>query len=74
MAHDDEFLTTSLRNTIKVDHFTKRLFDIYERVKKEGGPTQVKLKFIPVIGRERTLDCLLHLFPKFYVTFSYPLT
>ena len=52
MAHDDEFLTTSLRNTIKVDHFTKRLFDIYERVKKEGGPTQVKLKIIPVPGKK----------------------
>jgi len=40
VAHDDEFLTTSLQNTIKVDSFTKRLFDIYVKVKEQGGPTQ----------------------------------
>jgi len=40
VAHDDDFLKSSLKNTIKVDEFTKRLFDVYEKVQAQGGPTQ----------------------------------
>eukprot|EP00088_Acartia_fossae_P025268 TRINITY_DN2609_c0_g1_i12.p1 TRINITY_DN2609_c0_g1~~TRINITY_DN2609_c0_g1_i12.p1 ORF type:complete len:499 (+),score=129.13 TRINITY_DN2609_c0_g1_i12:292-1788(+) len=40
VAHDDEFLTDSLKNTIKVDMFTKRLFDIYTKIKDQGGSPQ----------------------------------
>ena len=41
VAHDKEFLTMTLQDTIKVDAFTKRLFDIYETVWAEGL-TQVR--------------------------------
>jgi len=40
VAHDNDFLNESLKNTIKVDDFTKRLFEIYEKVQEQGGPTQ----------------------------------
>jgi len=40
VAHDDEFLTQSLKNTIKVDEFTGKLFEIYEKVKEQGGSPQ----------------------------------
>ncbi|CAG7693765.1 unnamed protein product [Allacma fusca] len=36
VAHDFEFLRSSLSNTIKVDDFTGRLFSIYEKVLEEG--------------------------------------
>lgn len=36
VAHDYEFLRETLEETIKVDQFTKRLFDIYEMTRKEG--------------------------------------
>ncbi|XP_065212366.1 glutathione synthetase-like isoform X2 [Planococcus citri] len=36
VAHDYEFLYNTLKNTIEVDHFTKKLFEIYEIVRKEG--------------------------------------
>ncbi|KAG8240409.1 hypothetical protein J437_LFUL003123 [Ladona fulva] len=36
VAHNHEFLSESLKSTIEVDEFTKRLFDIYETVRKEG--------------------------------------
>uniref|UniRef100_A0A1B6KF67 Glutathione synthetase n=1 Tax=Graphocephala atropunctata TaxID=36148 RepID=A0A1B6KF67_9HEMI len=36
VAHDHEFLEESLRNTIKVDEFTGRLYKLYETVRKEG--------------------------------------
>ncbi|XP_065084778.1 glutathione synthetase-like isoform X2 [Ochlerotatus camptorhynchus] len=36
VAHDEEFLKETLRNTIQVDAFTGALFEIYETVLKEG--------------------------------------
>lgn len=36
VAHDRAFLTSSLRDTIKVDEFTGNLFRIYETVHDEG--------------------------------------
>jgi len=36
VAHDHDFLEETLKNTIKVDEFTKRLYDIYVKVRKEG--------------------------------------
>ena len=36
VSHDHKFLQESLEKTIKVDQFTKRLWDIYETVRKEG--------------------------------------
>jgi hypothetical protein len=41
VAYDNQFLTDALRNTIKVDEFTRKLFEIYEDVQKAGGPVQV---------------------------------
>ena len=32
VAHDNDFLTETLRNTIKVDQFTAKLFEIYQKV------------------------------------------
>ncbi|PSN51649.1 Glutathione synthetase [Blattella germanica] len=36
VAHDYEFLSSSLKSTIEVDKFTGSLFKIYETVRKEG--------------------------------------
>lgn len=36
VAHDHEFLKRTLSNTIKVDSFTAKLFQIYETVRTEG--------------------------------------
>ena len=36
VAHDREFLTKTLAQTIKVDDFTGRLFQIFEKVWDEG--------------------------------------
>ena len=36
VAHDREFLTKTLAQTIKVDEFTGRLFEIFEKVWDEG--------------------------------------
>jgi len=36
VAHDHTFLEETLKNTIKVDEFTKRLWDIYVTVRNEG--------------------------------------
>ena len=36
VAHDHKFLEESLENTIKVDEFTGKLYEIYETVRKEG--------------------------------------
>lgn len=41
VAHDVNFLRETLANTIKVDEFTRRLFDIYEKILADGGPAQV---------------------------------
>jgi len=37
VAHDYEFLKETLQDTIKVDEFTRRLFEIYEMTRKEGN-------------------------------------
>ena len=36
VAHDRKFLTETLKSTIQVDEFTRKLFDIYETVQNEG--------------------------------------
>ncbi|XP_064108450.1 glutathione synthetase-like isoform X1 [Macrobrachium nipponense] len=36
VAHDHEFLESTLKNTVRVDSFTARLWDIYTTVRKEG--------------------------------------
>lgn len=36
VAYNHEFLSESLKSTIEVDEFTKRLYDIYETVRNEG--------------------------------------
>uniref|UniRef100_A0A1B6DNJ1 Glutathione synthetase n=1 Tax=Clastoptera arizonana TaxID=38151 RepID=A0A1B6DNJ1_9HEMI len=36
VAHDHNFLTENLKNTIEVDDFTRRLFQLYEIMLKEG--------------------------------------
>lgn len=43
IAYDKEFLSNCLKETIKVDEFTKRLFDIYETIENEGGSAQVRI-------------------------------
>ena len=45
VAHDRKFLTETLRSTIQVDEFTRKLFDIYETVQNEGV-TQVRISFL----------------------------
>ena len=41
VAHDRDFLTRTLAKTIIVDDFTRRLFEVYETINKEGGSAQV---------------------------------
>ena len=43
VAHDNEFLKETLKQTIEVDEFTKRLYDIHQTIQNEGGPAQVRL-------------------------------
>ncbi|CAH1365141.1 unnamed protein product [Tenebrio molitor] len=43
VAHDREFLTSSLKETIKVDEFTRNLFQIYETVHDEGVTQRASL-------------------------------
>ncbi|XP_025075872.1 glutathione synthetase-like [Pogonomyrmex barbatus] len=43
VAYDYEFLKDTLRETIKVDEFTKNLFKIYETVHKEGAVQKISL-------------------------------
>lgn len=45
VAYDKEFLTRCLKNTVLVDEFTAKLWQIYETVQKEGE-TQVISFFI----------------------------
>lgn len=44
VAHDEEFITTTLAETIKVDEFTAGLFNIYRKVLAHGF-TQVRLQY-----------------------------
>lgn len=41
VAHDTEFLRETLANTIKVDEFTRNLFEIHERILAENDSAQV---------------------------------
>lgn len=41
VAHDNEFLRETLATTIKVDEFTKNLFNIHERILAENDSAQV---------------------------------
>ncbi|XP_014220983.1 glutathione synthetase-like [Trichogramma pretiosum] len=43
VAHDYEFLQSTLKNTIEVDFFTSKLFDIYEKVHSEGFTQSISL-------------------------------
>lgn len=43
LAHDYEFLKDTLKETIKVDHFTRKLFEIYETVRSEGFTQKISL-------------------------------
>jgi len=43
VAHDYDFLKETLQEIIKVDDFTKHLFDIYETVHKEGAAQKLSL-------------------------------
>ncbi|XP_018579703.1 glutathione synthetase isoform X2 [Anoplophora glabripennis] len=43
VAHNREFLTTTLKETIQVDEFTGNLFKIYETVQDEGVTQRVAL-------------------------------
>ncbi|XP_064108451.1 glutathione synthetase-like isoform X2 [Macrobrachium nipponense] len=43
VAHDHEFLESTLKNTVRVDSFTARLWDIYTTVRKEGVTQSVTL-------------------------------
>ncbi|CAB3365664.1 Hypothetical predicted protein [Cloeon dipterum] len=46
VAHDYEFLSSSLKSTNTVDHFTRRLFEIYETVRKDGITQPVSLGLV----------------------------
>ncbi|XP_046802517.1 glutathione synthetase-like isoform X1 [Lucilia cuprina] len=43
VAHDEEFLTTTLAETIKVDEFTGNLFNIYKKVLANGFGQRISL-------------------------------
>lgn len=43
VAHDTEFLRETLANTIKVDEFTRHLFNIHERILAENDSAQVRI-------------------------------
>ncbi|XP_004536430.1 glutathione synthetase isoform X1 [Ceratitis capitata] len=43
VAHDEEFLTTTLAETIKVDEFTSNLFNVYKKVLANGFGQQISL-------------------------------
>lgn len=46
VAHDKEFLDATLANTIKVDLFTRKLYEIYETVHSEGFTQPLSLGLI----------------------------
>ena len=48
VAHDKKFLTETLKNTIQVDEFTRKLFEIYETVQNEGV-AQVRMLIVNVL-------------------------
>ncbi|KAG0724062.1 Glutathione synthetase [Chionoecetes opilio] len=46
IAHDHEFLRSALEKTIKVDEFTRRLWDIYTTVREEGVAQDMSLGLV----------------------------
>lgn len=44
VAHDTEFLRETLANTIKVDEFTRNLFNIHERILAENTSAHVSIR------------------------------
>ncbi|XP_033626779.1 glutathione synthetase-like [Asterias rubens] len=46
VAEDREFLTSSLKSTIQTDDFTRKLFEIYEDVHKDGFTKPIKLTLL----------------------------
>ncbi|XP_063596485.1 uncharacterized protein LOC134773240 isoform X2 [Penaeus indicus] len=46
IAHDHEFLESALKNTIKVDDFTAKLWDIYLTVREEGVSQDMSLGLV----------------------------
>lgn len=61
VAHDTEFLCETLANTVKVDEFTGNLFNIFERIIAEGGPTQVSkvIHYFITLTRGRSERCVV---------------
>uniref|UniRef100_A0A1B6I2J5 Glutathione synthetase n=2 Tax=Homalodisca liturata TaxID=320908 RepID=A0A1B6I2J5_9HEMI len=58
VAHDHEFLEESLRNTIKVDEFTGRLYKLYETIRKEGYGQRLSLGLVRTdLMLETVCDC-----------------
>ncbi|CAH2097554.1 unnamed protein product [Euphydryas editha] len=43
VAHDDEFLEHTLQNTLQVDEFTAKLYDIWVKVREEGITQPISL-------------------------------
>lgn len=43
VAHDYDFLKNALEESMKVDNFTKKSFDVYETVRKEGFTQKISL-------------------------------
>ncbi|XP_040575925.1 glutathione synthetase isoform X2 [Lepeophtheirus salmonis] len=54
VAHDQEFLTKTLSQTIECDEFTKKLFDIYDCVMNEGITQCLSLG---ILRSDFMLDC-----------------
>lgn len=48
VAHDTEFLRETLANTIKVDEFTRNLYNIHERILAENESAQVTSELVCV--------------------------
>ncbi|XP_019696426.1 glutathione synthetase [Harpegnathos saltator] len=46
VAHDYDFLKETLQETVKVDDFTRNLFDIYETVHREGAAQKLSLAIL----------------------------
>ena len=62
VAHDREFLTETLQETIKVDDFTRRLFDIFVKVWDEGLEQvgNIQRTFWHVLSKLKSTSWLLH--------------
>lgn len=67
VAHDEEFITTTLAETIKVDEFTANLFNIYRKVLAHGF-TQVRFRQLASIHLRSSALCT----PSSYHPPTYP--